>query len=181
VPVYFVCAVFFAAGAAGMYFPRIAIVIVFIVGIIAVWTAIVFMRYPEFDQPGLAKGPAHKERISVESSGGGLLLVTHNKPGAVEGESWNINYDKPLVFEAITLSAHRLFPLVGGEKHGLISKIGSGNEVLFSDSNQIVKPGITSRTFSLELPAGILLPGMELSVIFDGDSLSFEPPLQLAD
>ncbi|MDR2767792.1 MAG: hypothetical protein LBB82_05640 [Treponema sp.] len=186
--IYLVCAVFFFAGAAGIYFPRSAgAALVFAAGIITIWIALAFARYPEFQT---AEGPPYVESFALRSFGDGVRLVRQNrKPDTADAaESWSLDYEEsPLVFEAAAFSAHRLFPLVGGEKRGLITRVSRGGEVLFSVSPWMIRPlsrsrpGFSSRIFSLDLPAGALLPGMNLSVVFDGDSLVFDPPIHISD
>ncbi|MDR2181765.1 MAG: hypothetical protein LBN92_03695 [Treponema sp.] len=179
-------AFFFCAGAAGIYFPHAAgAPLVFAAGIITVWIAITFARYPEFRT---AEGAPRAERLEMRSSGDGLFLARQkrNTDTAAAGESWSLGGgESPLVFEAAAFGAHRLLPLIGGEKRGLITRASRGSEVLFSVSGETArslpdKPGFSWRVFSLELPAGALLPGMNLSVVFDGDSLFFDPPVRIS-
>ncbi|MDR1390474.1 MAG: hypothetical protein LBJ31_10925 [Treponema sp.] len=188
--IYILCTLFFAAGALGIIFPVAGCALVFTGGLITIWTVIVFARFPQFNfnSQGLSvlrenrfeKKQAYVEKISVRSAGNGILLARN---GAEEDERWILGQGETLVFEAAALSLHRLFPLLGGERRGRITGVKRGSETLFfvspgaARSLSSSKPAMNSQVFTLDLPAS-LRPGISLSVIFDGSSLFFDPPLR---
>jgi hypothetical protein len=162
---------FLAVGILGVRFPRAGgCTIIFVAGLVAVWICFSFLAYPHF------------EELSLQSSGKGQLLI---RRGTGSDETWNVKDDgSPLFFEAVSLTAYPGYPLIGGERRGIITSAGRNNEPFFSvkrfgRSGTFSGPGFILNRYSLELPSGALLPGMNLSVLFDGEKLYFDPAIQL--
>ncbi|MDR1931055.1 MAG: hypothetical protein LBQ44_10575 [Treponema sp.] len=176
-PLYMPAGLIAVLGALAVRFPPAGVLSVLIAGLFAVWIGLFFLRYP----------PLQKEKpeaLSVYSSKTGIFIVRRYGAGS---ESWNIRNDgNPLQFEAAALAADYRYPLLGGERRGLIIRAARGGETLFSAplskggpaEREQWRPGFTRRPFSLTLSAGELLPGMGLSVLFDGEDLYFDPPVE---
>jgi hypothetical protein len=174
-PLYVPAAVILVLGVFGIRFPRAgACTVIFMGGLFAVWVGLSFLRYP-------SPGDKEPEGISVFSSGDGTLVL---RRGGRDGESWNIKDGGPLKFEAAAIDADFRYPLIGGEKRGLITRVDYGSQNVFLSPKSLSAPdqgrlGFSHSRFSLTLPAGVLLSGMGLSILFDGEDLYFDPPIQL--
>jgi hypothetical protein len=170
---------FLSLGVAAVCFPRAGTCpIIFAAGLFAVWICFTFLVYPRFEEP---------ERLSLRSGGGGLILLRlHGGPGK-DAETWDIrDTGSPLIFEAASVTAHPAYPLIGGERRGMIIRARRDNKQLFAFTRNLYRLdfsggglGFSLYKYSLELPPGALLPGMSLSVLFDGEKLYFDPPIQL--
>jgi hypothetical protein len=170
---------FLVLGTAAVCFPRAgAFPLIFAACLFAVWMCFTFLVYPRFEKP---------EQLSLRSGGGSLVLVRlHGSPGK-DDTTWDIQDNgNPLVFEAASLTAHPAYPLIGGERRGLILRVRRNGQELFALTKNLYRfhffgggLGFSLEKYSLELPPGALLPGMSLSVLFDGEKLYFDPPIEL--
>ena len=167
--------VFFVLGGLALYFPRAGgCPILFAVSLFAVYICFSFLVYPSFREP---------ERLVIRSSDTGLIF----RCGA---ETWNIQNDynqRMINFEAVSVTAYPAYPLIGGGRRGLITRVLRNEEELFSLSDNAKglsgkfanSPGFERKDFTLDLPLGALPPGISLSVLFDGKLLYFDPPIHL--
>jgi hypothetical protein len=168
---------FLAMGILGVRFPRAGgCTIILVAGLVVVWICFSFLAYPRFAE------------LSLQSSGNGQLLIRRNagiSGTATDGETWNVKDDGgALLFEAASLTAYPGYPLIGGERRGVITSAGRNSEQFFSvkrfrSGSSSGGPGFMVNHYSLELPPGAMLPGMNLSVLFDGGKLYFDPAIQL--
>ncbi|MDR0587322.1 MAG: hypothetical protein LBG26_08795 [Treponema sp.] len=187
-PLFIPSAVFFVLGALAFRFPRTGLVFVFLAGIFTVFAGAVFFRHPRFaaDPAGTAGNPLV---MTVQSTDGGILV---RKPPSQAGravqadsdETWNLaemDSAESLYFETLAVEAHPLYPVFGGERRGFFSGAGRGDETLFSVktvfAGALSVPGFSPRYFRAELPVRALFPGVVFSVVFSGETLSFDPPV----
>ncbi|MDR1307648.1 MAG: hypothetical protein LBK74_08755 [Treponema sp.] len=170
---------FLSLGAAVVCFPRAGgCPFIFAAGLFSVWICLTFLVYPRFEEP---------ERLSLRSGGGSLILFRLHGGSGTDTETWNIRDNgSPLIFEAASVTAHPAYPLIGGERRGLIVRVQRDGEQLFALTRNLRRLefsggglGFSLNKYGLELPPGALLPGMSLSVLFDGEKLYFDPPIQL--
>lgn len=181
--VYYFIILFLVLGAAGISFPRAGgCTIIFITGICAVWLSFSFFAYPRFDEPA---------RLVIRSSGSEYVFHKNDS-------TWNFRNDGgTLTVEAVSITAYSGFPLIGGERRGLITEVLQNNERLFTLAERTAAPdhvrtarqnsslsiGDRHRVFSrefhfLDLPMGALLPGVGLPVLFDGNKLYFDTSIR---
>jgi hypothetical protein len=171
-------ALFLILGILGARFPRAGgCTIIFVIGLAAVWICFSFLVYPSFEDPA---------EVSLYAPGAGQFLLRRSRrPGvSAEDETWNIKDDgSPLLFEAASLTAYPGYPIIGGERRGIIVRAGRQSEQIFSvrrfRSGAFAGPGFILDRYSLEIPSGALLPGMNLSVLFNGEKLYVDPAIQL--
>jgi len=167
---------FFVLGGLALYFPRAGgCSIIFAAGLFLVYMCFSFWIYPGLKEP---------ERLVVHASETGLVF-------RLDAETWDFqdsHYDQGMIhFEAVSITANPAYPLIGGERRGLITHIlRNGNELLaFTGTisryskNFGKSPGFLREAFILDLPAEALLPGISLSVLFNGSRLYLDPPIQL--
>jgi hypothetical protein len=165
-------------GVLAVRFPRSgACSIVIALGFCAVWICLSFLRYPA----STTTSPEGISVLSAGETGEGMIIVRQN---GEEQESWNLDTQAPLEFEAVAVSSDFRYPLVGGITRGLIVQAVQGTGTVFRSSKYLARSsgsrlGFTFSHYTLTLPAGALLPGMSLSVLFDGEKLYFDPPIQL--
>ncbi|MDR2144644.1 MAG: hypothetical protein LBP29_09780 [Treponema sp.] len=197
-PLFIPAAVFFVLGALGFRFPRLGLVFVFLAGVFTVFAGAIFFRYPRFADDPAGTTAGNSVVMTVQSTGGGILVRRpRNQAGravqtdrtiqtdqADSAETWNLaerDSAESLYFEALTVEADLFYPVFGGERRGFFSGAGRGDETLFSVKTVFAEApsvlGFSSRYFRAELPAGALFPGVVFSVIFSGETLSFDPPV----
>lgn len=178
VSLYIPAGIAFVVGGLAVRFPRAgACTLVFLLGLCTVWICLTFLRYPGFTKTS-------PEGISVLSAGGtgeGMLIVRQNNG---ENETWNVDTRAALEFEAVAVSSDFRYPLIGGMTRGLVVQAVQGTGTIFQSSKYLSGErqsllGFSFSRHSLTLPAGALLPGMGLSVLFNGEKLYFDPPIQL--
>ncbi|MDR1506271.1 MAG: hypothetical protein LBI67_04135 [Treponema sp.] len=201
-PLFIPAAVFFAAGVLGIRFPRLGAGIVLAAGVFTVFAAAGFLRYPGFAAPELPAGAGRSVQMSVQSSGGGIVIRGTRNPGGLrQDETWNLpegNVPGILYFEAVAFVSDPRYPVFGGEKRGFFTGSGRGDEKLFSIRQAFFTPppagemslsgtaapsklGFTPAYFRAELPGEALFPGVNVSVLFDGDKITFDPPIVIPD
>ena len=166
-------ALFFILGGLALYFPRAGgCTMIFFLGIFAVYICFSFLIYPGLKEP---------ERLIIRSSGAELIFRR-------DAETWEIpNNPGVITFKAVSITANPAYPLIGGEKRGLITQVLQNENDLFTlafsnsrYSGGLKKPwGFLREEYTLDLPSGSLLPGISLSVLFNGSQLFFDPPIQL--
>ena len=172
---------FLLLGAAALCFPLAGgCTSIFAAGLFTVWICFSFLTFPRFETP---------LTLSLRSSGGELLIrrgAVRDTGGNHRGaETWTVSGETGLVFEAAALTAHRSYPVIGGERRGLITRVLRDGEPLFAMTKNLYRftfsggLGFSLDNHRLELPAGTLPPGTSVSVVFNGERLSFDPPLQL--
>jgi hypothetical protein len=191
---------FLAMGILGVRFPRAGgCTVIFVTGLVAVWICFSFLAYPRFEELSLrasgdgqllirkrvhtqepAQGPAGSFRAGGFIWRGTDGISGSRSPTAPDDETWNVKDDGgALFFEALSVTAYPGYPLIGGERRGIITNAGRNNEVFFSVKRfRAFGPGFMVNRYSLELPSGAMLPGMNLSVLFDGEKLYFDPAIQ---
>ncbi|MDR2661997.1 MAG: hypothetical protein LBC31_03270 [Treponema sp.] len=170
---------FLSLGVVAACFPRAgACPLILAAGLFSIWICFTFLVYPRFEEP---------ERLSLRSGGGSLILFRLHGGSGKDTETWDIRDNgSPLTFEAASVTAHPAYPLIGGERRGLILRARRDNEQLFAFTRNLYRLdfpggglGFSLNKYNLELPPGTLLPGMSLSVLFDGEKLYFDPPIRL--
>ena len=164
---------FLVLGFLALYFPLAGgCTIIFAAGLFAVIIGVSFLIYPGFKEPS---------GIVVRSSGTELIFRRGD-------ETWDVNNDRNIIrFVAVSITAYPAYPLIGGERRGLITRvlrngtelfILSGNSGRFSGVNKN-SLGFLRQELTLDLPLGTMPPGISLSVLFDGKKLYYDPPIQL--
>jgi hypothetical protein len=197
-PLFIPSAGFFVAGALAFRFPRAGFALVFLAGVFTVFAGAAFLRHPR-----LADDPAGNLVMTVQSTGGGILVRKPQNSAGRAGlpdsanrvstslsipadsvETWNLAEGNPaenLYFEAIAVDAHPLYPVFGGERRGFFLGAGRGDETFFSTKTIFAGgpsvPGFSPRYFKVELPIRMFFPGMQFSVVFSGKTLEFDPPV----
>ena len=166
-------ALFFILGGLALYFPRAGgCTIIFFAGIFIVYLCFSFLIYPGFKEP---------ERLLVRSSGAELIF----RRGT---DTWEVENDQRMIkFEAVSIAAHPAYPLIGGEKRGLITRIMRNENELLALASSFGKPsgslkeslGFLREDYTLDLPIGALPPGVSVAVLFDGSQLYFDPPIHM--
>lgn len=174
---------FFAAGALGLRFPRAGgWSIIFASAVFFIWITFSFLVFPRLAKP---------EQLSVRSEGEKQIHIRrgitgrNTQSGAREdSETWNIQDDgRTLTFEAVSITAHPAYPLIGGDQRGVITQLTRRGEQVFILSGNLFRftrfknPGFSLVRHTLDLPGGVVRPGIILSVFFDGKQLYFDPPV----
>ena len=168
--VYPLVVLFFVMGAAGLYFPRAGgCAIIIITGFYAVWISFSFLVIPRCKDP---------IRLTVRSSGSEFIF--HQ-----DDEIWKIQDNGgTITVKAASITAHSSFPLIGGEQRGMITGVlRNGADHYESKIRRIPEegsagPGFFREFYAVDLPKGAMLPGVSLSVLFDGNKLYFDPPIR---
>jgi hypothetical protein len=177
-PLFVPAAAFFVTGVLALRFPRAGVVFVFLAGVFTVFAAAVFLRYPRFVSPDNPAGNGNLPVMTVQSTGGGILVRKTQRPADRAGspdstdsdsaETWNLAEGSPaesLYFEALAVEANPLYPVFGGEKRGFFTGAGRGEEVFFS-----------VKTFFFKAPAASALSEIMPSPGIDAPSvLGFSP------
>ena len=171
----FTVVLFFILGGLALYFPLIGgCSIIFAAGLFLVYMCFSFWVYPGLKEP---------ERLVVRAAENELVF-------RLDAETWdvqNVFSDQEMIrFEAVSIIAYPAFPLIGGERRGLITGILRNDNELFvltgtfnRYSMGFKKPwGFLREEFTLDFPANALPPGVSLSVLFNGSRLYFDPPIQ---
>ncbi|GHV84541.1 hypothetical protein AGMMS50230_01490 [Spirochaetia bacterium] len=193
-PVYPFLPVFFVLGTAALRFPRAGgCTIIFAAGLFAVWLCISFFVYPRF-------ADGESVQLSIRSAENGELLfrrliAARDAPKASEAwrqtveaaaETWNIEHNgRGITFEAVAITAYPGYPIIGGERRGLITQVVRDGEQLLALTKNVYRfrfsggLGFSLDRYSLELPAAVIIPGINFAVLFDGKKLYFDPPIQL--
>lgn len=164
---------FFVLGALALYFPRAGgYPVIFAVSLFAAYICFSFLKYPGLKEP---------ERLIVRSSGAELVF-------RLDTETWEILNDQRMVrFEAVSITANPAYPIIGGERRGLITRVLRNDIELFALTRAfnlhsgvfLESSGFYRENFLLDLPIGALPPGISLSVLFSGDRFYFDPPIHL--
>jgi hypothetical protein len=174
-------------------FPRVvAFPLILVSGFLVIWAGHTFLRFPVVKESSvpLALISHEGERLVVRFPAGDRAQNNAwNRNSRLDRESLVISGDSSsLEFSAAVVSYSRLYPLIGGEKRGVISMIWQGEDVLYADpyindsllfsyySRFISKSGTTRfgidyRTFREQVPA--TLAETNLAVFFDGQGISF--------
>jgi hypothetical protein len=200
----------FAAGALSIRFPWAGAGLVLLAGVLAVFAGIVFLRYPRFSSPGDSSGTRNLV-MTLQSTAGGIVIrrvpdSANLADSAASAETWNMAEGAGnIYFEALAVEADPRYPVFGGERRGLFSGAGRGDEALFSAKTPFFKAppvfpspvsplsasspaflsgetpktlGFSPRFFRTELPVQAFFQGMSFSVIFSGMTIELDPPLQ---
>jgi hypothetical protein len=145
--------------------------IIFAGGLFVIWICISFLNYPSFTEP---------QRLVLESTPSGQIVIRRDV------KIWTAEDDgRALHIEAAAVTAHSSYPIIGRERRGAIIRIRRGDEQLAAISPRGYRfkhsggLGFSLDQYTLELPPGILRPGINLAVLFNGRELYFDPPLQL--
>ena len=163
---------FLALGIVGICYPRVGgCTIIFAAGLIGILVCFTFLVFPGFQEP---------VKLTIRSSGGGLIFRHDEMIRNVHNDGGTIS------FEASSITAYPAYPLIGGERRGLITRVLKNNEELFTLTNNLTLHsgerrdtwGFSRENHVLSLPSGALPPGISLSVLFDGERLYFDPPIQ---
>jgi hypothetical protein len=177
---------FFAAGAAGLRFPRAGgWSVIFASAAFFLWITFSFLVFPRLEkqehQPSLKGEGSPLAQLSIRSEGEKQILIRRNK----DFETWNIQDDgRTLTFEAVSVTAISACPLIGGEQRGVITQVTRKKERVFNLCGNLFgfsrfnKPGFSLERHTLDLPTGVVRHGITLSVLFDGKQLRFDPPVQ---
>jgi hypothetical protein len=167
---------FFVLGGLAVYFPRAGgYPAIFFAGLCTVYICFSFLAYPGLKEP---------EQLVARATGTGLVIK--QKDGARDIDT-SFNGDDIIGFEAVCVTANPAYPLIGGERRGLITCILGNREELFSFYGKGKKQqnsfrgswGSRYENFYLELPVRAMPPGIGVKVLFDGKQLYFDPPVQL--
>ena len=142
--------------------------IIVIAAIFTVWICFSFLVFPRCKDP---------VRLVVRNSGSELIFQQN-------AETWNFrNGNTKISVEAFSITAHSSFPLIGGERRGLITRVLQNNEQLFALAGSQFRfsggPGFFREFFLLDLPIDVLLPGVSFFVLFDGKELYFDRSIRL--
>jgi len=169
---------FFAIGTLGVRFPRIGgYAIIIATTVFFIWISFSFLVFPRLEEP---------EQLSLRSGTAGQILVRQGmtargfgNAGKLDAETWTIDDDgRPITFEAVSITAYPGYPLIGGDQRGIITQITRRGELLY----RFFRPlslGFVLERHTLDMPSGSIRPGINLSVLFDGKRLYFDPPIQL--
>ncbi|MCL1928030.1 MAG: hypothetical protein FWG07_04460 [Treponema sp.] len=166
---------FFVLGGLALYFPRAGgCSIIFAAGLFLVYMCFSFWIYPGINEP---------ERLVVRASETDLIF-------RLNAETWDVqsshNDQRQIYFEAVSITAYPAYPLIGGKRRGVITRVFRNDTELLAFHgafNRYSKSagkswGFLREEFTLALPAGALLPGISLTVLFNGTLLYFDPPIQ---
>jgi hypothetical protein len=224
VPLFVPSGAVFAAGALSIRFPQAGMGLVLLAGAFTVFAGIVFLRYPRFSSPGDSSG-ARNLVMTLQSTAGGIVVRRAPDSANLADSAASLNLADPsypvsssdpvnsteiwnlaegagnLYFDALAVEADPRYPVFGGERRGLFSGAGRGDEALFSVrtpffkappafspsplpasspaflSEEIPKTlGFPPRFFRTELPVQAVFQGMSFSVIFSGAAIEFDPP-----
>jgi hypothetical protein len=173
-PLYVPALAVLAAGVLAVRFPRAgAGAVMLAAGLCAAWMWFTFSTAPRLE----GEAAKRARQLSVQSQGDGKLIISRRE----KSETWNIKDDgNPLEFKALAFTPAFPFPLIGGERRGLITGISRGADTIYSSGREPTRffPSGGIERFSLALPAKAVPPGMGLLVLFDGKELRFDPPIQ---
>jgi len=176
---------FLATGTLAVRFPRIGgYAIIITTTIFLIWISFSFLVFPRFTEP---------EQLTLRSATSGQILVRMGitarglgNTGKQDAETWTIDDDgRPITFEAVSITAYPGYPLIGGEQRGIITQVTRRGERLFILAGSLYlfsrsrSPGFVLEHHTLDMPPGSIRPGINLSVLFDGKRLYFDPPIQL--
>jgi hypothetical protein len=180
-------------------FPRaVAYPLILAGGLLFVWVGYTFLRFPVIEESSvpLAFVSHEGERLVVRfPSGGRSQNISRNlKSGQDKIEPLVVSGDvSSLEFFAVVISYNRLYPLIGGEKRGVISMIRRGDEILyinpyvnkplfssyyshFNSQAGNVRIGIDYRNFQEKIPAAFRR--VNLTIFFNDRGIFFEPSSQ---
>jgi hypothetical protein len=166
-------------GALGLRFPRVGgSAIIFASAVLIIWISFSFLFFPDLQEP---------VRLSLRSAVEGHILIRQeisagaaDDPGGAHAEeTWNIFDDgRTITFEAVSITAYPPLPFIGGQRRGAITRITRNGEQLFvlagKHFSSSDNPGFLPERHTLDLPSGIIHPGLTLSVAFDGKHLYFD-------
>lgn len=177
-------------------FPKvIAFPLILVSGLVIIWAGYTFLRFPVVKESSvpLALISHERERLIVKFPAGDRAQGNAERRSPGPGrESLVISGDlSSLEFSAVVISYDWLYPLIGGEKRGVVSMIRRGEDVLYIDpymndplllsyysrfvsKSGVARFGIDYRTFREQVPA--ILAEANLVVSFDGQGISFNSP-----
>jgi hypothetical protein len=168
--IYPLMVLFFILGGIGFYFPRAGgCTIIFAGGLFAVFICFFFLSFPAFKEP---------RSLSVRATENELLFRR-------EADTWNIRDDGNTIrFEAVSITANPAYPVIGGERRGLITRVTRNNIELFTLGGKFRRLAGDSLGFlrektTIDLPVELMSPGISISVLFNGKQLYFDPPIRL--
>jgi len=160
-------------GGLALYFPRAGVcTVILAIGLFTAYISFSFLFYPGLKEP---------VSLVVRSSGTELIFRR-------DDETVNTHNDgRAISFQAVSITAYPGCPLVGGETRGLITRVQRDDEeILIFGSRLYRRSGALKKSWGflredhvLNLPAGTMLSGTSLSVLFNGKRLYFDPPIQL--
>jgi hypothetical protein len=161
-------------------FPRAAgFPLILLGGLAAVWLGLSWWRLPLLGEDALL-------RVTHEASDRYAVLVPPGR--AAEGErrlSFGGDESAPLEITLTRLEYHRFIPLIGGEARGLITEIALPGNTLLADTlldrsggsgeggGTFLFAGREARKIRGALPLGLIVPGMSVDAVFDGEALVF--------
>jgi hypothetical protein len=180
-------------------FPRaVAYPLILVGGLLFVWVAYTFLRFPEIEESSVPLAFVSHERESLVirfPSGDRDQSINRNSKSRQDKiEQLVVSGDAAsLEFFAMVISYNRLYPLIGGEKRGVISMIRRGDELLYTDPhiNELLfsfyyshfnsqtgnaRFGIDYRNFQGKIPAAF--EGINLRIFFNDQGLFFIPSSQ---
>jgi len=167
---------FFVLGGLALCYPRAGgCSIIFAAGLFLVYMCFSFWVYPGLKDP---------ERLVVRASETDLVF----RLGAETWDIQNDHYDQGMIcFEAVSITANPAYPIIGGERRGLITCVLRNDNELFVFTKTFNRYsggfrkswGVFRQEFTLDLSVRALPPGISLAVLFNGTQLYFDPPIQL--
>jgi hypothetical protein len=180
-------------------FPRaVAYPLILAGGLLFVWVGYTFLRFPVIEESSvpLAFVSHERERLVVRFPTGDRAqnISRNSKSGQDKIEPLVVSGDvSSLEFFAIVISYNKLYPLIGGEKRGVISMIRRGDEMLYTDpyvnkplfssyyshfNSQTgnVRLGIDYRDFQGKIPAA--LGGVNSIIFFNDQGILFKSSSQ---
>lgn len=181
IPLYFPLIIAALITALAFRFPRAAGFPVFLTsGLLLVWICLTCLRFSPVNNTGEGRLVRDENGIVhvrlIPQAGSQSEISFSYRPA---GESVNIE------FKALHILIAREFPLIGGDRRGIITEVLGNNEILFSDHriNMKIFPGVNwnhvlGRFIFYEevmgrLDTGELLPGVSRVILLEESGVTF--------